>query len=58
VPAAVSITTAELCGIWRLESPRATSRVNELQQVTETSLIANKMVDELMRQYVRRESLI
>ena len=58
VPPAIVIATAELCGIWRLESPRSTSRVNELEQVTATSNIANKLVDELIKQYVRRESLI
>jgi len=58
VPPAIIIATAELCAIWRLESPRATSRVNELEQVTSTSGIANKMVDDLIKQYYRKESLI
>jgi hypothetical protein len=58
VPPAVEIVTAELTAIWRLESPRATSKVNELEQVTGTSGLANQMVQKLMAEYVRRESLI
>jgi hypothetical protein len=58
VPPAIQVSTAELCAIWRLESPRSTSRVNELEQVVSTSNLANGIVEDLIAEYTRRESLI
>jgi hypothetical protein len=58
VPPAIQIATAELCAIWRLESPRATQRVNELEQVVTTSVLAGGILEDLIAEYARRESLI
>lgn len=58
VPEAIRRATIELTAIWRLESPRATTRVNELDQVVGTSQTANTMVNELIRQYQRTSSII
>lgn len=53
VPAAVERATAHLCGILRLESPRATSRVSELGESIGTSREAQRILDDLTRQYRR-----
>lgn len=54
VPAAITDATIQLTAILRLESPRATQRVNELDQVVSTSGAAQRIVDDLVRQYRKR----
>lgn len=58
VPAAIHSATIQLAAILRLESPRATSRINELQQVVSTSKVAQDIINELLSVYYRKESLI
>lgn len=58
IPEPIKRVTIQLTGVWRLESPRATSRVNELDQVVSTSKLANGMLAEVMSQYMRADRLI
>lgn len=44
VPAGVKSDVIELCAIWRKESPRATGRINELDQVVTESPMAMSLV--------------
>jgi hypothetical protein len=54
VPEPVRAATIELARLLRLETPRATTRVNEtLDQVVSTSPQARAIVDDLVRQYAR-----
>lgn len=53
VPVGIERATIEITAIWRLESPRATSRVNELDQVVGTSELANRIVKDLIDTYRR-----
>lgn len=53
VPPAIERATAHLCGILRLESPRATSRVTEMGETLSTSRQAQNIIDELTRNYRR-----
>jgi hypothetical protein len=55
VPYPVNRGTIEITAIWRLESPRATSRVNELDEVIGTSPLANKLVYSLVHQFSRKK---
>src|SRR6266536_5541370 len=58
VPVAIQRATIQITAIWRLESPRATQRVDELGNSVGVSAQAKNIVDDLVREYVRRESLI
>jgi hypothetical protein len=51
VPEAVVEATIELVAIWRGTSLRATSRVNEFQQVVSSSRRAQSLLDELLSTY-------
>ncbi|MGD9889693.1 MAG: hypothetical protein AB7R89_25780 [Dehalococcoidia bacterium] len=51
VPPAIKAATIQLTAILRLESPRATQRVNELDQVIGTSRQAQLIVNDLVRHY-------
>lgn len=51
VPAAIVAATIELTRIVRLESPRSTTRVNEMQQVISTSRAAQGIIDKLLERY-------
>ena len=51
VPDAIVAANIELTGILRLESPRATNRVNEVGQVLSTSRAAQNILGELMNAY-------
>lgn len=53
VPVGIERATIQLTAIWRLETPRATSRVNELDQVVGTSELANRIVKDLVDTYRR-----
>lgn len=53
VPEAIKSATIQLTGILRLESPRATSRVNEMGDVISTSKQARDLVENLSSQYRR-----
>ena len=54
VPAAVARATIHLTGILRLESPRATRRIQEnMDSAFETSKAANDIISELIRNYRR-----
>lgn len=58
VPPAIARATIELCAIKRLESPRSTSRINEMDQVVSTSKVAQDIIRDLAHQYTRKESLV
>lgn len=51
VPAAVARATIHLAAILRLESPRATSRISEIEGTFEASREAQGIIKELMQQY-------
>ena len=51
VPDAIVAANIELTGILRLESPRATNRVNEIGQVMSTSRAAQNILGELLAAY-------
>ena len=51
VPPAIERAVAHLTGILRLESPRATSRVNEMGEIMSTSKQARDIIEQLTRQY-------
>lgn len=51
VPPAIVSATIEITGILRLESPRATNAINEMNQVLGTSRRAQDIIDELRRAY-------
>lgn len=53
VPDAIVTATIELTAILRLESPRATNRINELDQVVSTSRAAQNILGELLHVYNR-----
>lgn len=57
VPDAIVRATCHLTGILRLESPRATSRVNELGEQMSTSKQAQDIVQSLVRVY-RRSAVV
>jgi hypothetical protein len=54
VPAAILRLTCHLAGILRLESPRATTRMNEMDQVISTSKAARDLLANLAPRYGRR----
>jgi hypothetical protein len=58
VPRAIHLATIELTAIWRLETPRATERMNELDQVVGTSEMANRLVADLLDKYARKEWVV
>jgi hypothetical protein len=58
VPDAIKRATIELAAIKRLESPRATTRINEMDQVTSTSKVAQSIIDKLLAVYKKPTSLI
>lgn len=58
VPAAVKAATIELTGIWRIESPRATEQVTELDTVTRTSNEAQRIVRGLIATFRRAGVLL
>lgn len=58
IPAAITRATCHLTAILRLESPRATSRVTEMNQVISTSKQAQSIVYDLECVYRRKESVI
>lgn len=58
VPVGIERATIQLAAIWRLETPRATSRVNELEQVVGTSELANRIVKDLIDTYRRVPAFI
>lgn len=51
VPKAVKADVIELCAIWRKESPRATGRMNELEQVVSSSPMAMSLVKRFRNAY-------
>lgn len=53
VPAGIVAATIELAAILRMESPRATNTINELNQVIGTSRMAQSIVGELVNTYGR-----
>ncbi len=58
IPEPIRAFTIEAAAVWRLESVRATSRMNEMEQVISTSSVANKMLDALVRDYTKLELAI
>lgn len=58
IPAAIARATCHLTGILRLESPRATSRVNELGEVLSTSKQARDLLEDLRAQYARKDAIV
>lgn len=58
VPQAVVQATIHLTGILRLESPRATQRVNEMGEVLGTSRVAQDIVEKLARVYAKHSGFI
>lgn len=48
VPAGIKRAGIQLCGIWRLESPRASRTINDLQQVVSTSRVAQDIVNDVI----------
>lgn len=52
VPSAVRDDVIELCGIWRSENPRATGRMDELDQVVTTSPMALSLVKRIRDAYL------
>lgn len=54
VPAAVKADVIELCGIWRGENPRATGRMNELDEVLASSPMAMSLVKRFRDAYQAR----
>lgn len=57
VPNAIKSATIELTRIFRIESPRATSSVNEMSQVIATSRVAQGIVDQLLERYADRDRI-
>ena len=53
VPAAIAAATIELTAILRLESPRATNSITELNQVLGTSRVAQSILGEIVNSYGR-----
>ncbi len=58
IPEAIVRATCHLTGILRLESPRATTRVNEMNQVVSTSRPAQEIIQDLVRRYARQSSVL
>lgn len=58
VPMAIQRGTIELTAIWRLESPRSTTRVSEMGDTFSTSRVAQNLVNDLVRQYSKAGSLV
>ncbi len=57
VPSAIVSACIELTAIFRVESVRATNRINEMNQVLSTSRAAQSIVDSLIRAYSRPEAV-
>lgn len=53
VPPAIKRATIQLAAILRIESPRATSQVNDIGAVVGTSFAAQSIVQSLVRNYAR-----
>lgn len=51
VPIAIQRASIQLTGIWRLESPRATSQITEMGTVLGTSRMANEIVERVAKSY-------
>lgn len=51
VPQAIIMATIQLTALWRLESPRATTQINELTTVTSTAREAQSIIREVMNAY-------
>lgn len=58
VPAAIVAATIELTAILRIESPRATNRVNEMNQVLSTSRAAQGIISDLTRTYLNPRAYV
>jgi hypothetical protein len=52
VPEGIRAACIELTAIWRLETPRATNRVMEMNEITAVSGRARTIVDELVGRYL------
>lgn len=50
-PPAITVATIELTALLRIESPRATSTITEVNQVLTTSRSAQNILDGLLREY-------
>ena len=53
VPSALKDMCIEFCRIWRGESPRSTGRMNELEQVVNTSDEAKMMLERIRKAYAK-----
>lgn len=51
VPQQIKSATIELARLWRLESPRATSRVSELEGMVQTSPQAQSLINKLIQAF-------
>jgi hypothetical protein len=58
VPPAIKTACIELTSILRLESARATNKVNAMDQVLSTSRVAQNIIDELLRVYRSKGSIL
>lgn len=58
VPSAIATATIELTAILRLESPRATNSITEMNQVLGTSRAAQSIVGELVNGYGRTGEVV
>lgn len=58
VPAGIKSATIELTAVLRLESPRATEQVSELEQVMRTSQVAQNILTGLTRTYRSHKVLL
>lgn len=58
VPPAIVRATCHLTGILRLETPRATSRVNEMGEVLSVSQPAQTMLKDLKAQYAKLSGIV
>jgi hypothetical protein len=57
VPAAIKSATIQLTAILRLESPRATSRINEMNQVLSASRVAQNIIQDLIETYAAESAV-
>ena len=54
IPVAIKVATIELAALWRIETPRATRRVNEMGQVESLSREASSLMNQWLYAYVKR----
>lgn len=57
VPNAVRDEVIELCRIWRLEGPRATGRMDELDSIVSASPLANSLLRRVVNAYSAKVTL-